>query len=298
MTRTMGILLALLALGLMLCGCGENTGGPTGFVGTPRDLKAISLDASTIELFWSPPDGLVDSLFAGYRIQYLGRDETIPKTSLSYIAGSLPQGDVVFTLFVRGSGARVSDGVAFRWAPAARFDSMLVISEFSSADLNRNCCLDLGSALRDPSVTSFSAPNARQLADLYLWGEPVTAGSVSSPLELRSPSLFSTAFNATLLSPVTNSSPSLDLPLSAFPQEFSLQIIPVTDNTIYYVRFLGENATLFYARLHVRVLGGVAPGRTIGVTVSLQRTPALPIASTLRERQVLIASITTGNGVR
>jgi hypothetical protein len=298
MTKTSVILVALLAFGLALWGCGDNTGGPAGFVGTPKNVKAISLNESTIELFWSPPDGLVDSLFAGYRIQYLGRDQAIPKTSLSYIAGSLPPGDVVFTLSARGSGAQVSDGVAFRWAPAARFDSTLVITEFSSGDLNRSCCIDLGSSLRDPSVTSFNAPNARQLVDLYLWGEPVTAGGPASPLELRSPSFFSTAYNVTLMSSVTSASPSLDFPLSAFPQDFSTQIMPVTDNTIYYVRVPGENATVFYARLHVRVLGGVAPNRTIGVTISLQRTPALPIASSGQERQILIASRVPGDADR
>jgi hypothetical protein len=279
MTQKKTALLAALTIVVLFGGCGDNTGGPVGSVGIPKDLKAISLDQSTIQLQWSPPEGIVDSVFEGYRIQYLDRDETIPKTSLSYVAASLPPGDVVFTLFARGSRARLSDGVSIRWAPAARFDSMLVLTEYSSADLSLDCCLDMGSALRDPSVTSFSAPGARQFVHLYLWGESTVAGQPASPLELRSPNLYSVSFNASLFSPVTHSASTLDYPLAEFPQEFSQQTMAVKDNTIYYVRILGENATVFYARLHVKVLGGAAPDRTIGVTISLQRVAALPLAS-------------------
>jgi hypothetical protein len=283
----------------LIAGCGDNIADSTlGFVGIPKDLKALSVNESTVRLLWSPPDGTADSVLLGYRITYLGREDSVPKTTPFYMASSLPAGDAEFTVYARTISGRRSDGASIRWAPAARFDNALVLQEFQASDLSRTCCLEVGSAFQDPGILSFSSPNARSFVDLYLWGEGTAVGQTSSPLELRSANLFTSAFNATLFSPVTHTATSLDYPLAEFPQEFSLPSVPVQDNTIYYLRVLGENGAVFFARVHVKVLGGTALDRTIAVRISLQRTPALPIAARLLPRRSVLAATMPGLGPR
>jgi hypothetical protein len=229
-------------------------------------------------------------VLSGYRIAYLGREDTVPKATLFYVASSLPAGEALFTVYARTISGRQSDGASIQWAPAARFDSALVLQEFQTEDLSVNCCLDVGSAFQDPSVLSFSSPYARLYVDLFVWGEGTSVGQTSSPLELHSASLYSSAYNATLFSPVTHTATSLAYPLGEFPQEFSLTSIPVQDNTIYYVRVLGENGAVYFARVHVRVLGGTAPNRTIAVRISLQRTPGLPMAANMTSHRLPLAA--------
>lgn len=275
-----GAVASVLLIAALGVGCGDNiSDSSSGFVGNPQDLIAFSVNESAVRLQWSRPAGTPDSVLGSYQISFLGRDDTVPKATPFYVASSLPAGETQFTVYARTINGRRGDGTSLQWAPAARFDSALVLQEFKTTDLSVNCCLDVGSAFQDPSILSFSSPYARLYVDLFVWGEGTSVGQTSSPLELRSASLFTGAYNATLFSPVTHTATSLDYPLGEFPQEFSMTSIPVQDNTIYYVRVLGENGAVFFARVYVKVLGGTAPNRTIAVRISLQRTPALPIAA-------------------
>jgi len=110
--------------------------------------------------------------------------------------------------------------------------------------------------------------------DLYLSGGN---GSVEEPLQLQSTSLLASTWNMTLFSTVNHPATGLDYYLASFPaaSTFSLDHVPVTDNTIYYARIVGDGGTSNYARIHVHRPGGSFPIRAVEVKVSLQRGAGL-----------------------
>jgi len=265
--------LVLLAMGIGWS-CGENIEGVgPGRPGPPRDLKAVSVNQSAVRLQWGASVTFADSMFFGYRIAWLDREETVPKALLSYTATGVPDSAVTFSVYSVSKDGIKSDGVSVRWAPAARFDSAIVLTEFSSLNPYRMCGIDVGSYVLNPRSMSMADLNAAALMDLYLWG-----GDGKESLLLRAPSTYLGLWKPTRFSAVQSSSPSLDYFLSEYPQDYTGVAAVVADNTIYYIRVLDEFAQVHVARVHIQALSDAAPNRKVAVRISLQREITVPFA--------------------
>jgi hypothetical protein len=263
----------ILVLALAIAGCGENqdTTSPSA-VGAPENLKALSVNSATVGLQWSAPTGQSDSV-GGYVVQVGSVRDTLGENQLSFLADSLTPGEKTFTVYTRRLSGALSDGAVIKWAPAARFDVPIALYEYRTSNTSLLSALDVGSATLDPAAMTVTLDNASRI-DLYLYGGN---GAVEDTLQLQSTSLLVSSWNATAFSTIHQSSSGLDYYLSAFPagSTFTLDHVTVTDNTIYYVRTIGDNG-LTYARIHVHVQAGASfPSRAVEVRVSLQRVPGL-----------------------
>ncbi len=268
-----------LLLLLVLAGCGENldTTSPSTQVGPPENLKALSVNGTSVGLQWTPPSGPADSL-GGYVVQWGAKRDTLGKTALSFVADSLTQVEKTFTVYSRRVSGALSDGAEIKWAPAARFDSPLVLYEYKTNVTTVESALDAGTATLNPSALSINSANAPR-TDFYLYGG---LGQVAQALELWSMNTLTAVWNTTYFSTVTHQSDGLDYYLASFPASstFTLDHVTVTDNTIYYIKVVGDNGTNNYARIHVHLKAGASfPSRAVEIRVSLQRTPALLYAS-------------------
>ena len=278
----MSMLLLQLCVALLsfaiLFGCGENIESPepSDSFGPPQDLKALSVNDSTVSLQWSAAVGASDSLFQGYIVQWDSNQDSVE--TLSYRVDSLSPGQKEFMVRSFKTDGLVSDVAVIRWAPAARFDSPYIVHEFNLQDPTTEQGFGIGSQTDDPSTMLINA-NAQQTMDLYCFGGG--SSQIAQPLGLWSADLFQGSWHSTRFSSVTSASTSLDYYLSSFPDAstFTRDSVAVINNTIYYVRFVGNNQQLHYARLHIRVVPGFSfPTRRIEIRVSLQRVPGLLFA--------------------
>jgi hypothetical protein len=261
---------------LTLAGCGDNLAGPVTSASAPRNLKALSVNESTVFLQWNAPAD-ADSAFGGYRLEYGSAGIELSKNQLSYSVTSLQPGEQEFTVYsLKSNGAR-ADGSTIRWAPATRFDSTYALLEYIAGQPVRQSGINLGAGTALPFTLEVNT-SAANVLDLYLHGGD---GNSQQPLALYAASRFDSGFRQTLFSTVTNSSASLDLPLAAFPADttFVSDSVRVTDNTIFYVRIRVNNVEVHFARLHVRLRAGTTyPDRVIELHISLQRLAGLQFA--------------------
>jgi hypothetical protein len=281
---------AVFALLVGALGCGENLAPPFGGVfAPPKDLKALSIDSSTVRLEWTPPDGALDSRFDGYQIDYLGKTETVSRTVQAWDAKGLPPGLVNFSIRSRTTEGRTGDPVTIAWAGAKRFENNYTLIEFFAGQTTRVSGLDVGHALRDPMTMSLVDVNAGQLVDIFLAGGGLLPPGQEAPLRLYSASIYAPAYPVALFSGVIHSSASLDYPLASYPGSIDSLSVPVYDNSIYYVLIGGPNTTRYAARLHVHLLGGSYPNRSIAINVSLQKAPNVLFAEALSDRSAVFA---------
>ncbi len=278
--------LALLAC--VAAGCGENLAPPFGeLIGPPLNLKALSIDSNSVRLQWDPPALSSDTNFAGYQVEYLGIVQPLPKTATTYTASPLPSGQTEFLVRSRQADGRIGDPVSITWAPAYRFENNYTLQEYLFSDQTRFSGLDVGDALRNPLVMPMGATNAGQLVDVFLAGGGLTAPGADAPLRLHSASVYSPGYSVARFSTIRHSSTSLNYFLDTFPSGFDSASVLLGDNTIYYVLVGGPNATYNVARLHVRLLGGTYPNRSVAINISLQKSPSLFIAEARRDRSVV-----------
>jgi hypothetical protein len=292
LTRTAYTLLATVVIAL---GCGENLAPPySGNFGPPKNLKALSVDSTTVRLQWSAADGSSDSTFGGYEVLYLGQTFATPKTILEWNARNLPSGLVAFSVRSRSTDGRTSDTVSISWAGANRYEGNYILTEFLAGDPSRQSGLDVGNGLAIPRVMGLQDVNAGQLVDVFLAGGGLIPPGQEAPLRLYSASIYAPAYPVAGFSSTTSSSPSLDYFLAAFPTSLDSLSVLLTDNTIYYVRVGGPNATVNVARLHVRLLGGSYPNRTVAINISLERIPNLLVAEAFGHRFTFFAMTPPG----
>lgn len=277
--RPLQLCMALLSFAIPF-GCADNIEStePSDSFGPPQDLQALSVNDSSVSLQWSAAVGSGDSLFQGYIVQWDSNQDSVSKATLSYKVDSLSPGQKEFTVRSFRTDGLVSNVAVIRWAPAARFDSPYVLNEFNTQDPTTEQGFSIGSQTDDPSTMLINA-NAQQMMDLFCFGGGNS--QIVQPLALWSADLYQGSWNSTRFSSVTSASTSLDYYLSSFPDAstFTRDSIGVADNTIYYVRFVGNNQQLHYARLHIRIVPGFSfPTRRIEIRVSLQRVPGLLFA--------------------
>lgn len=271
-----------LLLVAVFMGCGENEESTSPSPqGAPENLKALSLNGTTVGLQWTAPSGPADSL-GGYVVQVGNSRDTLGKLAVSFIADSLTAGEKTFIVYALRKSGTLSNGAVIKWAPASRFDSPYVLTEYKTNVTSVNSAFDVGTATLDPAAMGVNATNATRM-DLYLFGGN---GGVAEALQLQSTNLLASVWNSTMFSTVSHPSAGLDYYLAAFPaaSTFTLDRVPVIDNTIYYVRAIGDNgnSNYTYARVHVHVQSGTAfPSRSVELRVSLQRVTGLLYA--LRE---------------
>jgi len=263
-----------------LVGCGENIAPPPVDLSPyyPRQLSALSVDASTVALRWVQPEAVNDAILAGYIIRYAGRRDTVTKTTTDYLASSLLPGIVSFVISPLATDGRTADGTSLLWAPADRFDApAYVLYEYNVADLSRNAGLNVGTRLTDPSTIPVAAA-AQESMDLILNGD------AGLPLRFQSAHLVTAGWNVTLLSTISHPSNSLERYLESYPPDssFTQAEVVLQNNTVYYAIAEGDLAgERNYVRIHVRLLPGAFPNRSIEVTISLQREVSVPFASLL-----------------
>ncbi len=264
---------------VLVFGCGDNleTPAPAITFGPPLNLKALSLNQSSIRVQWSPSANAADSNFQGYIAQLGITRDTLPRTQFTFVADSLPAGESVFLIYsLRNDGLR-SDAATIRWAPAMRFDSVYEVYENVSPVSIRPEAFNVGTSTTNPSVMVMDPndPVVQQTMDLFFNGDSL---ETRQSLSIWSANLLVGSFNTTRFSTQSDASPSLDFPLAAFPAEdtFVQDSITVVDNTIYYVKVIGDPLQINYARIHVHIKAGtIYPNRIIQVRVSLQRTAGL-----------------------
>jgi hypothetical protein len=268
--------IACFAAGLLLAGCGKNLAGPGVdiLLGVPQNLKAVSVDSTHVRISWSASVDTAKPDFAGYSVSWGSVADTVSATTQSYLAGPLPAGVQLFTLRSRKTGGEVSDPVSMSWAPASRFDtSPLVLLERDPSTPDLICGIHAGSQTTNPAALSLVVTN-QPLLDFFL------EGLGGQPLVLRSASEFQTNWKLTLFSTQSDSSLTLDLPLSAYPPDatFTLTDLLIKDNTIYYAQIRGDTGETLALRFHVHILPGVFPNRSVEIRLSLQRLPGVPYA--------------------
>ena len=256
----------------LLVGCGENLEGPAagGAPGRPRDLKALSVNSTTVGLQWLAPSGS-DTTLSGYVVSWGSTTDTISRTTTTYSAGGLGPGLLSFNVLAVNNAGTAGAPVSIVWAPAARFDSSYVLQEISASDLSRISGMDVGSQTSNPRTLAMEA-QGREAVDFFV------DGAAGQPLVLRAANLYLQSLNATLFSPVQHQAPNLDLYLTSFPSTFSLSEVTVVDNTIYYARVFGDQGTVLYVRIHVRIAPGDYPDRSVMITLSLQRQASVQAA--------------------
>src|SRR5512140_3064372 len=173
-----------LLLVLVLAGCGENedTTSPSSQFGPPENLKALSVNATSVRLQWTAPSGQPDSL-AGYVVQVGNSRDTLDRTATSFLAVSLTPGEKAFTVYARRKSGTLSEGAIIKWAPAARFDVPYVLYEYKTNQVNVMSALDIGTASTDPAAVTVSSVDASKM-DFYLFGGN---GAVQEALQLQSP---------------------------------------------------------------------------------------------------------------
>ncbi len=238
--RLLQLCVALLSFAILF-GCGEiiESLEPSDSFGPPQDLKALSVNDSTVRLHWSAAVGASDSLFQGYIVRWDSNQDSVE--TLSYRVDSLSPGQKEFLVRSFKTDGQVSDGAVITWAPAARFDSVYTVFENTSSGSVRPEGFNVGTQTTDPSVMviDLTSSTVVQTMDLYFSGG---SGQISQPLAMSSASVLFGSLNQTLFSSVRHSSTSLDFPLSSFPDvaTFTKDTIAVNDNTIYYARVIGD----------------------------------------------------------
>jgi hypothetical protein len=265
-----------LVLVLALAGCGDNIGDPktSASLLPPAVLRALSVDSSHVRLSWTPSPSATTGKFAGYTVSWGGVSDTLSRTTLTYLAGPLPPGASEFSVRSRDTSGQTSSAATIAWAPAYRYDDgSLVLHEFYSGTI-----LKVGIALFGAIPTTYAfTPDPPVPLDFYL------QGLGGQQLQLSTASEHNPIWNRTTFSTQTTAAPSLDTALTSFPGDgtFTLQDIPVTDNTIYYARVQTFNsADVHYLRIHIRIKQGIGyPYRLVEVRLSLQRALAVPFAS-------------------
>ena len=275
MMRTIAWGMSFLAAVVIVSGCGDNLAGPVVSVSAPQDLKAFSANETSISLQWSAPID-ADSGFQGYTIEYGSFSIELSKNQLVYVAGSLPPGETLFNVFSRKSNGDKGDGALIRWAPAARFDSSYVLTEYAQLDPTRQSGMNVGSRTTTPFTLQVNG-TAGNVLDFLCDGGVDNTG----PLTLVGADVYGGSFRPTRFSIRSDSSPSLDLPLAVFPADstFTLGSVAITNNSIYYARVLINSVELHYVRIHVSVVqGSASPLRQIIIRLSLQRTTGIPYA--------------------
>jgi len=264
---------------LLAAGCGDNlqTGNVELTFSPPVDLKAYAASETVVSLSWSASPDAAESSFLGYIVELEGEEDSIPASSLSYLADSLSPGTKTFIAYAYRSDGPRSSGATIRWAPAARFDSPVVLTEFNLQDPARLSGLNVGSQSTDPSSLPLDQidSSVTNLMDLYLFGG---SGQIDAPLALWSANRFLGTLKQAKFSTVVHSATDLNVPLSSFPEiaSFMKDTIVVSNNTIYYAKIQGDNFDTLYARIHVRILPGlVFPNRQVEIRISLQRVPGV-----------------------
>jgi len=267
------ILAGLAVLGFA---CGENIAPPpadlTPFL--PQNLSAASLDVRTVGLAWNLPSNVNDTVLVGYVVEAAGQQTSIGKRESVFVASSLPPGVSQFRVSPLGAGGATAPGPTISWAPAERFDTAFVLYEYNVSALSRPVGLKMGSRLTDPEALPLALA-AQNSMDLWVNGD------AGLPLTLRSANLWLADWRVTQFSSVTTPAPSLDVAIPAYPapSTFGQGIVQIQNNTIYYAICEGDNPNeLNYVRIHVRVLPGSFPDRSIEIRLSLQRQPGVPFA--------------------
>jgi hypothetical protein len=264
----------MIVLLAVLIGCGdeappENDGL---IVGPPLNVRALSVDGTTVRIAWDQPGGANTETVRGYRVRWDNRRDTLPFPSNDYTASVRPPRVVTFSLATLLTTGVATDSVTIAWAPATRYDSAFVLTEFYNAQPGRVCGFDAGTATQVPSTMAMTLA-AEAIVDMYL------IGNGGQPLLLQSARLYSQDWNATLFSSVSHASANLDYFLPAFPDAvtFTQETVTLQHNTIYYARVVGDGGDYHYVRLHVRT-AGTYPNRTCEIRLSLQRLPNTPYA--------------------
>jgi hypothetical protein len=281
MSRTWVVFFSGLLAALFLC-CGPNeaTDPSLSKIGPPQNLKSVSLDKSRVGLKWDAPTGATDSTFAGYAVSYGAHSDTLGKASVVYAADSLPAGETAFEVQVRTRDGHAGEGVTIRWAPAERFASGIVLTEFTPLESTRLAGLRVGGKTTGPAAVAVN-PAAVDNFDLYLYGGG--SAPAAQPLSLWSASLYSgSTYRKTYFSTVQYSSSTLDYYISAFPDQgtFTQTMVDLTDNMIYFAKIIGDvPSETHFVRILVQGIGGSFPARTARITLSLQRVPGLMYAS-------------------
>jgi hypothetical protein len=267
---------AWLLAGSLMPGCGDNIGGPGVdiLLGLPRDLKAVSVDDAHVRIFWSASVDTVNSAFAGYVVSYGSVSDSLPESTLEYLAGPFSPGVHVFTVRSLKANGQVSNPATILWAPAYRYDAQpLVLLERDPADPTRICGVHAGTESTDPFSLEVSAASQPDL-DFFL------DGLGGQPLLLRGASEFESDWKLTLFSTESDSATSLNFPRSTFPADgtFTLTRVTIEDNTIFYAKIVGDSGQSLVVRIHVRFLAGEFPDRSVEITFSLQRSAGVPFA--------------------
>ena len=259
---------------IVCAGCGNNLAGPAGtlLLAPPGGVAALSVDSAHVRLGWTASSVASETTFAGYLLTWGTVADTLPKTSLQFTVGPLQRGATAFAIRSLLKNGQVSDPAAITWAPAWRYDAVpIIVTELNSAQQTGSPGVDVGTSTSNPQSVGLLDANVDSTLDFYL------SGPAGSSLQLVSAGLYNPGWHQTLFSTAATSSPDLNAPLAAFPADntFTLQTVTLSDNTIYYVKAVGNTGEINYVRVHVHFLPGSYPARQVEIRISLQKVSRL-----------------------
>ncbi len=270
MKTVQGIAVATV-LGMLCLGCEDNTAPPPADFGPPTNVLAQSVSSSSVALSWGPPAGVSDSLVAGYIVTYGDVRDSIPGSPRQYAAVSLLSGSVSFTLQAVSRDGQYSNTTGKSWAPAARYDSVFSLYEYDVSQLLRNSALNIGTTQDAPSAVPVAL--AAQLPfDAYI------SGQGGQQLTLRGGQMYNSTYDPFLFADRADAAPSLNYFIDQFPSTYPRGEVTIRDNTIFYAKGTGNPGEIHYVRIHVRIGPGTYPNRTVIISLSVQKVPALQFA--------------------
>jgi Fibronectin type III domain len=290
--------LALLT-GLVLTSCDNTedlgTNPNTIVIAGPSNLKAFSLDSTSVGLTWdlSPDELMAEVKNPAYQIQ--ARDSIGNNFLLSAVKGqssatfpNLTEGRV-YTFVIRivvDSTAISNDSSVVRWAPAKRREreGNAPIQIFESASASFPSGLDVFSSSANGPVTLAISGTSNALVDLYVFTETgsqdllIRSASESNVIQVPKTTFFSTS---------TVDGDDLNDPRSSPPaiSTYSLlQVrIPAGTNFTAGKIFFGRTQENNYFRLLVTrnnnsLIFGSSPDRFVTVKISYQGAAGVPFA--------------------
>ncbi|MDQ1266243.1 MAG: Fibronectin type protein [Bacteroidota bacterium] len=281
--------------GIILNSCTEDSTNPVDtkqYPNAPTNLKATSIDATTIKIKWDKSASETNDNFKGYRIEITGdgtsalQPREVAKGTSDYTWTNLVEGTVytfkVFSITTDTLDSKTAPSVA--WSPATRFKTDIRVYEYkstrgsglvfqnSTGDVETltytmndewDICLDT----RDGKF-SIGSPQASDYTDA---NGNYTSGSKAKAKVFT---IYNVVNNVSSLDDVFDSQSIDNLHISPYPEQFMIEFTSVNKGFV----ILGKTASNNFVKIFVKdnagtILQGTADDRYVQLEISYQMTP-------------------------
>lgn len=293
-----GALVAMFALAAV--GCNENPTDPTSTTAAPTNLKAVSINASTVALTWTAST----TVGATYNISWKGQNSAAvgsqTATGTSTTVSGLNAEAYDFTVKAVSGGAESTTGATVTWAPAARYADDALLPSTTIRIYEKASVKGSGLVLdptkggpRNISVAASADPTKVQLAMIvegsnfvvgpaYAFPEYKNVDKFDSTVETSDSAYAASSLSAWYLSQSLDKFfTQPDRTVSAYTFQ---QTVTGANGRGFIIRLKGTDGLAHYARIFVKndgsgkLLQGSGTERYVELEISYQATPNLPYA--------------------